>query len=286
MVNSKDSHFPKEAGVVSKENVIFHEPTELALKIHHYVMWGARFNCDSPYRIERDYMDAFMLFRIRKGSLNYIYRGKKFALSENKMVLLDCKFENIYFATEPVSYDWFHFSGGLTQVICDELYKKIGCVFAADRNYVAQKNLDAIFHDILTSGVDEDKISMYIYKILCSLFHSINSSPYFNVLQNVTDYIKQHYTENISNDALAKMANVSRYHFMRIFKTDLGVSPHKFLLNVRIARAKELLSETNYSIEEIASLCGFSSYTYFMRAFLRRTNMTAGNFRKLQKTII
>ena len=77
---------------------------------------------------------------------------------------------------------------------------------------------------------------------------------------------------------------MSEVYFRKLFKSAIGVSPAKFMINCKTARAKELLSEDYLSLEEIAERCGFSSLSYFCRVFKSSTGMTPGEFRsKLSK---
>ena len=90
--------------------------------------------------------------------------------------------------------------------------------------------------------------------------------------------------ESISVKVLAKHAGMSEVYFRKLFKSAIGVSPAKFMINCKTARAKELLSEDYLSLEEIAERCGFSSLSYFCRVFKSSTGMTPGEFRsKLSK---
>ena len=68
------------------------------------------------------------------------------------------------------------------------------------------------------------------------------------------------------------------------FKDEFGISPKRYLLNVRINAAKELLADTDQKINDIAKEVGFSSQQRFNDIFKKYENMTPLHFRKIEKT--
>lgn len=78
---------------------------------------------------------------------------------------------------------------------------------------------------------------------------------------------------------LAAAGNLSPSHFAHIFTREMGVSPHKFILQARIDRAKSLLESSDLAITDIALECGFASLQHFATAFRASTGVTARNYR-------
>lgn len=106
---------------------------------------------------------------------------------------------------------------------------------------------------------------------------SVLSSP---VLQRVKDHVEAHIAEDISLDRLARVAGVSRFHFIRLFKDSVGLTPHAYLIERRMVRACNLLMHTKQSIGEIAVNCGFEDPSYFAARFRRIYRMCPREFRK------
>ena len=86
-------------------------------------------------------------------------------------------------------------------------------------------------------------------------------------LQRVRDYVESHLEDNISLETLAATSGLSMYHFTRAFKQSQGVTPHHYLLQRRMERARELLTGTDLPLSEIAFACGFSDQSHFSRRF-------------------
>lgn len=75
------------------------------------------------------------------------------------------------------------------------------------------------------------------------------------------------YDRHISIDELAGLCNVSKYHFCRLFKEEMGVTAVEYITRHRISLAEVLLREGRKSIEEIAYQCGFEDIGYFYRCY-------------------
>lgn len=93
-------------------------------------------------------------------------------------------------------------------------------------------------------------------------------------------YIESNYTEKITADDIAKSAHLSRFHFIRIFRSCTGLTPMEFVTKLRIEKAKSLLLITGMSLAIVALSCGFSSQSHFTRTFKAHHGQTPGQFRK------
>jgi AraC family transcriptional regulator len=85
--------------------------------------------------------------------------------------------------------------------------------------------------------------------------------------------------ESLSIENLAGAAGLSPIHFARQFKRTTGTSPHQFLMEARVARARDLLA-SRLSIAEIAYRCGFSHQEHMTRLFGRQLGVTPAAYRK------
>jgi AraC-like DNA-binding protein len=81
------------------------------------------------------------------------------------------------------------------------------------------------------------------------------------------DYIQNHLHERISIDDLCKKSCMSKPHFFRSFKQELGLTPIEFINQARIDKARQLLENPSLSISDVCFQSGFSSVAYFDRVF-------------------
>ena len=99
-------------------------------------------------------------------------------------------------------------------------------------------------------------------------------------LRRVKDFIETHLGEDLSIEVMANAACLSPFHFARAFKAATGVSPHRYLTDARIKKAKYLIAEGQIPLAEIAHVCGFSSQAYFTTWFKRVVGTTPGTYRR------
>ncbi len=105
------------------------------------------------------------------------------------------------------------------------------------------------------------------------------SSPYRKRLTPVVNYIEQHFSENISQQTLCKVINVSPQQLCRMFKECFETRPIEFLAQKRIKTACDMLCHTDKKIELIAYDTGFNNFNYFCREFKKIIKMTPSEYR-------
>lgn len=105
-----------------------------------------------------------------------------------------------------------------------------------------------------------------------------------NPLFNVLEYIENHLGDaSMNNSTLAAHFGVSEVYFRKLFLAEVGVTPKQYILNLRIQKAKQLLSETFYTVTTIAELCGFGSLYHFCRAFKGKVGCTPRTYAEENK---
>ncbi|MBO0462005.1 PocR ligand-binding domain-containing protein [Enterococcus sp. DIV1298c] len=93
-------------------------------------------------------------------------------------------------------------------------------------------------------------------------------------------YINKNLSRNITLDEVANHVYLSHYYFSRLFKKELGISFVNYLNKQRIEQAKELLLQTNLSVQKIAYRIGYTQPSYFCKLFKKETGTTPASFRR------
>ena len=99
-------------------------------------------------------------------------------------------------------------------------------------------------------------------------------------LRRATELMRSSLEEGVPMADLARACNLSPGHFTRAFKQTTGHPPHRWLMERRIEKAKQLLTDTTLSLAEIAIACGFADQSHFTRVFSRTTHTSPGAWRR------
>ncbi|AHL73269.1 AraC family transcriptional regulator [Bacillus altitudinis] len=93
-------------------------------------------------------------------------------------------------------------------------------------------------------------------------------------------FASHHFHEEIGPDDMAAAARLSKSHFTREFKKATGFTPIHYLTNIRLEKAETLLKTTKYSIEEIATQCGYRNANYLNKVFRKKIGMSPKQLRE------
>ncbi|MFN7943938.1 MAG: helix-turn-helix domain-containing protein [Blastocatellia bacterium] len=99
-------------------------------------------------------------------------------------------------------------------------------------------------------------------------------------LRQITNWMADHVAEDFSLDHLAAQAELSKFHFQRLFKSALGVSPSRYHINLRLNLARQLLRETKKSVMEVSLEVGYADPSHFARLFRRETGLSPSDYRR------
>ena len=123
-------------------------------------------------------------------------------------------------------------------------------------------------------------LSIANYKLLN--YHE-KTDPTIEKINTAVEILRHDTTAKISPEEIAKRIGISYSLFRRIFKENMGTSPAQYQMDIRLKKAQELLTTTNYSIAKIAEILGFSDTAQFSTFFRKRQIMTPREYRNKHK---
>jgi two-component system response regulator YesN len=158
------------------------------------------------------------------------------------------------------------------QVIQEEPGHKYIIVTAYASFEFAQQALRLGASDILLKPIDYEQ---FVQAIERAMGWQLTSNP---IVNETIHYIHEHYAEDITLGKLAMHVHTSPSHLTRQFKKHTGFNIFTYVHRVRIQKAKQLLSTTDYSIKEVAKKTGYNSINNFYKYFRLFTGMTPAAF--------
>lgn len=102
-------------------------------------------------------------------------------------------------------------------------------------------------------------------------------------IREIKEYVFNHYHEELSLDRIAEEINITPKYLSELFIKEEGMGLSKFIKEIRLNQAKELLKSTNKRVTEISRETGFNNHSYFIKTFREKFEMTPDNYRKSLK---
>ncbi|NLZ91816.1 MAG: helix-turn-helix transcriptional regulator [Clostridiales bacterium] len=101
-----------------------------------------------------------------------------------------------------------------------------------------------------------------------------------NEINTVIDYLWEDVNKEFSLDKLSRIANLSPYYLVRLFKDNTGKTPYAYYMDIKISKAIEYLRAGKHSMTEVSFILGFSSHSHFSSIFKKKVGMTPSDFIK------
>jgi AraC-like DNA-binding protein len=148
-----------------------------------------------------------------------------------------------------------------------------------ERDKVRLKSSITHLKDAIINGLSDNVKEHFVNDILLTSKLCVAKTSY-NDPRSAYEYICQKYNQKISLDFLAGMENCSKQTLINKFKKSYGKTPIKCITELRINKAKELLTNTRFSVFEISEKCGYDNVYYFSNVFKKETGFSPIKFRQ------
>lgn len=230
---------------------------------------------------------------VTKGYGTFKFNGKVYTLKKGDIFILLKGMQVEYVASidDPWEYYWIGFSGSNANEYLNRTSITNSCVANCEENSKIPQiilNMCEISKTYNPSKSDDILLLKELYSLLYALIEEFpkpfeyKDKELHTYIQDALNFINSNYMHSITVQEIADYVNLSRSYLYKMFIKNLGISPQRYLINLRMYKATLLLKSTKLPIGEIASSVGYSDSLLFSKTFSKHFSMSPLNYRNNQ----
>ena len=206
-----------------------------------------------------------------EGQITYVHNGKSFVSDKNHAVFLP----------QGQSYTIYRDKNGVFPLInftAEGFFMDTFRVIPITNASSYIRDFERIKSLLLFDGTRAKKLSIF-YGIIAKLKSEVSSQS--SILSPALSYITENFSDPcISNSDISKKCNISEVYLRKLFLNQLNTTPKQYIIELRINKAKQLLSDGVMKAGEVAEKCGFSNPYHFSRVFKEHTGLSPTEYIK------
>ena len=230
---------------------------------------------------------------VTKGYGTFKFNGKVYNLKQGDIFILLKGMQVEYVASidDPWEYYWIGFSGSNANEYLNRTSITNSCVANCEENSKIPQiilNMCEISKTYNPSKSDDILLLKELYSLLYALIEEFpkpfeyKDKELHTYIQDALNFINSNYMHSITVQEIADYVNLSRSYLYKMFIKNLGISPQRYLINLRMYKATLLLKGTKLPIGEVASRVGYSDSLLFSKTFSKHFSMSPLNYRNNQ----
>ncbi len=230
---------------------------------------------------------------VTKGYGTFKFNGKVYNLKQGDIFILLKGMQVEYVASidDPWEYYWIGFSGSNANEYLNRTSITNSCVANCEENSKIPQiilNMCEISKTYNPSRSDDILLLKELYSLLYALIEEFpkpfeyKDKELHTYIQDALNFINSNYMHSITVQEIADYVNLSRSYLYKMFIKNLGISPQRYLINLRMCKATLLLKSTKLPIGEVASNVGYSDSLLFSKTFSKHFSMSPLNYRNNQ----
>ena len=230
---------------------------------------------------------------VTKGYRTFKFNGKVYNLKQGDIFILLKGMQVEYVASidDPWEYYWIGFSGSNANEYLNRTSITNSCVANCEENSKIPQiilNMCEISKTYNPSRSDDILLLKELYSLLYALIEEFpkpfeyKDKELHTYIQDALNFINSNYMHSITVQEIADYVNLSRSYLYKMFIKNLGISPQRYLINLRMYKATLLLKGTKLPIGEVASSVGYSDSLLFSKTFSKHFSMSPLNYRNNQ----
>lgn len=245
-----------------------------------------RFTCEDNSRQWNPACDGYVFGYVLKGELTLLSVKGQPTLKAGTVFLLPADSEKHFGTSSSFDALWLQFGGKEADSLYHCIEERVGNPLKPQNPKRIKRLLKEIFNAVSQKKeLPETELSLKIYALLmeCATLpmkHRKKIKDYESSVHNAESYIRENLQMPLRVKDIARQVHMSPSHFSRVFKEETEMSPYEYVLSARLEAAKQYLTETNWSVEQIAFRIGFNSESNFIYFFTSNAGVSPNRFRK------
>ena len=220
-------------------------------------------------RVREHYGLSFAL----SGQITYEHKGIKYVSDTNSAVLIP----------KGETYKLYREKEGFFPLInfeCTNFHPDTFTIIPLENTDYLKTCFDEM-QKLFLSGRNRPMLMSKFYDIIAHLENVADDKT--SPLSNAITYIEKNFHQSVTNSDLANECLIGEEYFRKLFKKEYGISPKQYIINIRIRKAKQMLSEGVLKINAISEKCGFSNPYHFCSFFKQKVGMSPSEYMNKNK---
>lgn len=241
----------------------------------------SHFAAHQNYSAERDELNCYIILYTIEGEGVLEFQEKNYKIAKNQVMFIDCSKHHIYRTAEGKQWEFYFMliEGDGVRAYYDILFSEKYYIIDYFEVNIIKKFIDTMLYLDRKHSQQFELLACHQINDLIIQFLMLTADLANYEFVRVVEYIEENYEKKISIDELANVAKMSKFHFIRKFKSIYSETPYEFLTRFKVNKAKSLLSTSNYTVDEISSMLSFNDTTTFIRSFKNFAGVTPNKYR-------
>ncbi|MBE5892773.1 MAG: AraC family transcriptional regulator [Lachnospiraceae bacterium] len=266
-----------------EEYVYFPRPER---ETHFYIELSGITYQDTSYLIQRENPPILVAEYVLSGEGTIVLNGKQYHVKAGDLYLLPPGMDQLYYSDKENPWEkiWFNAQGTLVNSMLREYNPQKLVVFpGADGREYMERIQEIGRNDQYSAAEKHRKAALVFHELMQYLYDwsHMQDEMYGKETLLVKNYLDSHLTQNVPLKTLAEMVYLSESQVVRIFKRDVGKTPHEYSLDLKLEQARTLLRNTRQRVREISDSLGFCDEHYFSYIFKKKCGMTPLEYRSI-----
>ena len=224
----------------------------------------------------------YYLIYVTEGALKICIEDKIINAEKGSVVIFPPKYKYEYYGEPPLKYLYTHFTGSyVEQFLNDCGFSPLPVIKKCNFSFKITNDFNKLLETFnINSNLKTQKCAYLLEHLLISISDNLVKTEDRVSIDNSLAYIHSNYTKKLEIPTLAKMENLSNSRYITLFREKTGKSPNKYIIDLRIYLALDLLKNTDKPIKEIAEKVGYFDPYFFSALFKKHVGVSPKTYRK------